>query len=134
MNTRGEAKGYNAFDSVLPITSFLKIGHSGKTISAICAGYSSCDRLADYFRSQRPNQILISFDLPDGYCVNAVAISRGMNRVDGTGISVMSHPGDLAELRLIKMGVCDDDTDRCIACEFVLDDRIVSTHKLRGGA
>ena len=130
MNTRGEAKGYNAFDSVLPITSFLKIGHSGKTISAICAGYSSCDRLADYFRSQRSNQILIGFDLPNGYRVNAVPISRGMNRVDGAGISVMSHPADLAKLRLIETGVCENDTDSRIACELVFDDRIAAAHIL----
>ena len=34
-----------------------------------------------------------------------------MNRVDGTGISVVSHPGNFTKLRFLEMGVCENDTD-----------------------
>ena len=51
-----------------------------------------------------------------------------MYRVDRSCISVVSHPGDFAELRFVEVCICYDHRNRRIACEFVIDCLNRSTH------
>ena len=65
------------------------------------------DRFADHFGGQRADEILVRLHTADGYRVNAVAISRRMNRVDRPGITVVSHARDLAQLAFFEFRVGD---------------------------
>ena len=57
-----------------------------------------------------------------------------MHGVDGTGIAIVGHAGDLAQPRLVKIRVGDHHADRGVAGEFVLDHGIALPHVFGGGA
>ena len=50
--------------------------------------------------------------LSRGQCKHGVAIARGVNRIDGTGESVMAHLGHFGQLCLVESGVGRDNSQR----------------------
>ena len=79
--------------------------------------HGTYDGFADNFRRNCPSQILIRDNVPDRHGIDAVPIGGGVHGIDGPGITVMGHAGDLAQLRLVEVSICEDNADRGIAGE-----------------
>ena len=80
----------------------MEIFRAGQAICGISTLYGTQDRFAHNASSQCADNILVRGKLAKGYGINAVTVCRGVYRADGTGVTIVRHTSQFAELGFLE--------------------------------
>ena len=106
--------------------SSAEIPRGYQTIRTLCIFHCSDDRFGNDLRGQTSNQILVCLYISHGHGIDAVAVSGCVDGIDGSGIAVVRHARDLAQLGFFEFRIGHDDGKRRVSGKLIL-------HCLYGG-
>ena len=114
----------------------MEIFRAGQAISGISTLYGTQDRFAHNASSQCADNILVRGKLAKRYGINAVTVCRGVYRADGTGVTIVRHTSQFAELGFLERCIGEHNADGGVADKLVFyylivcENNILAVHKM----